>query len=419
MLKAQTPLPDPHQNFWVLASIQSASMGLLGMIIGGQIAQNFGAANAVKSICVANLILWAFRIIIISMAATEKKDAIENVKRYLGTSSAFFASIFLIGLVLVWYVMQIKASTDIVNNIFSFPTASEKGTMIRFGAAFGLFAALFSIGGIRFIKWIHLFALPILFFYCLHALFTQNLIPISWRQGEISFAAVSACILFQIPETVNLPTFFRHSQSTAHSILALTIMFFFISFFQISSIYLDFSDATFFHMTNGSIFSLNSLFILFFIAIILLCNLTTNIYLASAGFESIMQRRSTGKEYAIIGLLGTAAFTFIQISPPMIFLKNLGNYFISNLAVALSIAYVGQYFLRQRLNFLKKFGKLIGSAAWTVGCVSSIILEIQNPNQTTQTLLSSAGISAFFFLTVIFIGDTFWAAKKLIASKTY
>ena len=58
MAENYTHVPDINQNFWQLACIQSASIGLPGMLVGGQIAKEYGAGTAIISLCIGNLILW-------------------------------------------------------------------------------------------------------------------------------------------------------------------------------------------------------------------------------------------------------------------------------------------------------------------------------------------------------------------------
>ena len=66
------------QNFWQLASIQASAMGLPVMLVGGQIAAKTGPGIAVRSIFLANLILWLIDLAITSMSA-EKQNDIESV----------------------------------------------------------------------------------------------------------------------------------------------------------------------------------------------------------------------------------------------------------------------------------------------------------------------------------------------------
>ncbi|NGX63831.1 MAG: hypothetical protein KR126chlam6_01247 [Candidatus Anoxychlamydiales bacterium] len=68
-MKAHKPILDTRQNFWTLASIQSASIGIWGMVLGWHLAKDYSPNIAIGSICVGNLLLWFIGIGIISMAS--------------------------------------------------------------------------------------------------------------------------------------------------------------------------------------------------------------------------------------------------------------------------------------------------------------------------------------------------------------
>lgn len=65
MIKNFPILPDTNQNFWQLASIQIMTYGLPCILIGAQVAKDFGMETACISILVGNLVLW-----IIAMLST-------------------------------------------------------------------------------------------------------------------------------------------------------------------------------------------------------------------------------------------------------------------------------------------------------------------------------------------------------------
>src|SRR5690242_20507297 len=87
---------DYNQNFWELACIQSAGSGVPVIIIGGQLTKMCGAGTALLSVCIGNLLLWLVGLAVVSMAARERKDAVENIKQYFGKYVGFIVSGILI-----------------------------------------------------------------------------------------------------------------------------------------------------------------------------------------------------------------------------------------------------------------------------------------------------------------------------------
>ena len=101
-------IPDSHQNFWQLASIQITTIGLPGTIVGGQVAKEYGTGTALLSIFIGNLILWLIGLVIILMSAGKRSNAIENVSNYLGRWGGLLASFFLTMIFLTWYPINIE-----------------------------------------------------------------------------------------------------------------------------------------------------------------------------------------------------------------------------------------------------------------------------------------------------------------------
>lgn len=401
-----------NQNYWELASIQSASLGLGVIIIGEQIAEKYGSGVAICSILVGNLILWLVGVVIISMANRDRINAIQNVKGYIGRGGASLVALILIFAFLNWYTLQINSTTVMLDTIIDLNSKEQANFTIRIGAFFGLLSALLAIGGIRLIKLLSLIFLPILFFLNIYIIITSDVSNAINEKWGLSFYAIISTVLIELPGMVNLPTFFRHSRSRADSYLALTIMTFFISFFEISTIWIRLSN-----FTNAVLFSQHQYSFIFhllplisFIIIMLILTNLLNIYFASACWETFIPRFGGPKEYAIIGLFGTAAYTFFQISPPMLFLLDLTNDYIANLGATLLMAFLIRIVVKHRP---RTFERIINFISWIVGSIAATVLEIKYPQQGIQTLLAGIGCSILFFLCVIFIEETIWATKKL------
>ncbi|MBS0607670.1 MAG: hypothetical protein JSR57_12030, partial [Verrucomicrobia bacterium] len=277
-----------------MASIQSASVGLSVIVIGKQLATLYGAGTAICSVALGNLILWLVAIAVISMADRPQNNAIDNIKEYLGKFGGMISALILMVAVLNWYAYQITFSLSTLNDLIQ--GGIQKGLLIRIGAALGLLCALLALGGIHLLRKLTVFSLPLLVCYhCYSIIVSDKTIPVAETWG-LSFTAVTTSVLILLPGVINFPTFFRHSRSRAHSLLALTVLTILITFFEVTTIWMDFPFS--FDIVNTTILAT------FIIAILTYCNLV-NIYLASASWETFSSRFGEPKGFAIIGLFGT------------------------------------------------------------------------------------------------------------------
>lgn len=400
------PLIDSHQNFWQLASIQVASMGIAGIMIGSQIAAQYGIGNAIGAIVIGNLILWLMGLIIVSMSHPDRVNSIVNIRRCLGKGSAIWTAIMVILACTFWIVFQIDSSIHFLSSFFPNNHANS-GQSFKLGAALGLIVSLLAIGGIRLIKHLNVVFLPFLFGFQTIALSIAGKNDIVGPFLSFSLPPIIIVILFNIVATATLPNFFRHSRSLADSFLALTLIALMNCFFQISSIWIDFSDliATFQRMNFGFLSLLCVVLVLGSFCSILEC-----IYAASASWEAIVPRFDGSKEYAIIGLAGTVSYLFIQISGPMAFIVDLACDFILILILVMLFTYLVQFVVKNKPSM---FGKIVGSAAWIVGCIFATILKFQRPDQSAENLLAATGACALFFLGIVFIQELIWSLNKI------
>ena len=377
------------------------------IIIGSQLAKQYGAGTAICSIFLGNLILWLVGVAIISMAIEDRVNAIENVKRYLGRSGALCMGLVLIIAFLSWFVLYINATTPSIGKYFAIDHGASS---VRLGVGLGFFTTLLSIGGIRCIKWITVASFPGVFAYYLYSVLRSEFSITSIEAWGISLPAMITTIMALLPGFVNLPTFFRHAQSRADCYLALTGMTFLISLFEISSIWMEFDP--FQNLNIGSEHPLFSLITLLFIVLTLICTNLVNIYFASACWESFVPRFEGAKGYAIVGLIGTAGYTFIQIYSPLRFLEDLANCYIASLGIVLLIAFLVRIIIRHRP---RQWEKRINGLCWFIGCLMATLSMIRTAHDDTGPLLIGVGSSAFMFLIILFIEETIWSTKKILS----
>lgn len=409
--KSVQPHSNREQNFYHLACIQSVSIGPAAVIIGKQLLEQHGAGAAICSILVGNLILWVIGLSIISMVYHAQTNAIENIRGYLGSYGGLLFAIILMLAFLSWYAIEIKSTVKEVSTLFHPDSSRNASGIIRIGATLGILTSLLAIGGIRLLKWVTSIGFPIMILYSIYAILTSNY-SIKTLELDLSFQAIISTVLLLLPGVINLPTFFRHSRSKPNSFLALTIMTVSITFFECVSIWMSFSGNGDFIITNPVSTNMSAfiIFTAFFLVLTSICSNLLNIYLASACYETFIPRLTGTKGHAIIGLMGTAVYTFIQISSPVQFLANLFNCYIGVMGIVLLIGILSQLIIKHRP---RKFERTINMAAWLIGCLVATALMTNNPDQVVHTLLLSMAASTLFFICVFFIEETNWAIRKL------
>lgn len=401
-----------NQSFYHLFSIQTVGLSITGASVGKLLLDQYGAGTTICSIFIGNLILWLIGLSIISMVYEAHTNAIENIKGYLGKCGGLTFAFLLIAAFLAWYVNQLSATISTLKTIPELNHVWGTGFDIRIGAVLGLLSAILSIGGIKLLKWICALSFPPLLLYYLYLINTSSNKLIFAGTWGLSASAVIFVILLNLPGVINLPTFFRHSKSRAHSFLALSFMTIFITFFECATIWMDFSILyEFIGIKSASSGALSiAIPFTFFLILTSTCSNMLNIYLASACYESFIPKFSGTKGHAIMGLLGTAAYTFIQISSPVIFAINMLNNYIGVMGMVLIISVIARLIIQHRP---RAFEKSINFASWIFGILVATYFEILNPDQSISSLFYGMSASAIFFVITFFIEEAIWSIKQL------
>jgi hypothetical protein len=224
---------------------------------------------------------------------------------------------------------------------------------------------------------------------------------------DLSIFGIITIAAANLSGMVNLPTFFRHSRSQADSYLGLSFMILFTILFQIAMLVVSFPEENPIRAgNNAETISWISLILMMLISINLV-----NIYFAAAAWEMILPHRRSSKEYVVIGLIGTVAYTFLQIPTPMEFLEVMANNFIASLGIVLMMAFLVRIVVKHRPRPLEQ---LINLACWLLGGVIGTIAQARGLADPTQTLIVSMSVSFIAFVISIFIEETVWAMRKAV-----
>jgi hypothetical protein len=253
--------------------------------------------------------------------------------------------------------------------------------------------------------------LPCVFIYAGYVFFhsDRSFHSLSWG---LSFPAVLLVVLSWLAGTINLPTFFRHSISVSHSYLALTLFTLFLIVFQCLGVFMRFDVQSYGLLLQSeqtrTVFEVTLFSI--FVLLTCLCNNLLNIYFASACYETFSPRFYGTKGHAIIGLLGTVTYAFIQISHDFQFILDLFNCYLLNLGIVLLIAFLIHAMMKYKSKPLEKWTNCI---AWIVGCIAGTVAKRNHPEDSLEFLLVGASASTLFFLAAIFFEETGSAIRTL------
>lgn len=410
-------ISEKNQNFWHMAAIQGASLGLPAMVIGEVLAKSHGAGTAVLSIFLGNLFLWIIGLSMISMTYSNRSHALQNVKIHLGNFTAWFGVLVLVLAFLTWFSFEVKAMTNALDSILSLSSNWSSEWSLKVGAFSGCIISLLAIGGIKLIRWVCVIFFPFLLFYVLYALFTsKGTSPTFAGTWGLSFSATVTTSAVILPGMINIPTFFRHGRSIQDAYLALTLMVLFTAGFQIASIYLHFLDISLlapqYTVESGLTFAL--VMLIAFIALSTLCINLVNIYFATAAIEMIRPKTEVDfKNYTLFGLGGTLIFGIIQIGYVMNFINNLTSCYIAVLGVTLLQGFLVEIIVKHRPRCHEK---IINSFCFFLGCGISTYTLLITEN-STMGIAGGMLTSVLAFILMIFIEESIWSFRKLLQQK--
>ncbi len=101
------------QTFFDLSTFLGSALGIPAMILAGKMANTTGSKSALLSILIGNFFLWLFGLSVLYMSI-QSANAIENIKNYLGKTTAAIFSIFWCFYFLMWYVIQLKSAGNAI-----------------------------------------------------------------------------------------------------------------------------------------------------------------------------------------------------------------------------------------------------------------------------------------------------------------
>lgn len=408
-----------NQNFWHLATIQAAALGLPVFFIGGKLAGEFGLGVAISSLCIGNLVLWLIALSMFAMTYTragEAENAMQNVFAYFGKTASWVASLILLFAFVTWFSLQIKTQMIFMERfLLNYPSWSPTSG-IRLGIFFACITTFGAMGGIRFIRWVCLISFPLFFLYILYIFFTNVALEGISTKFEWSFYAVIAVVLLLLPGMINLPTFFRHARSRADGIMGLTLMTVFVTLMQAGSIW--FSQA----MKGGEMllpytirtgWTLDLLVVLAFVILLTFCVNLVNVYFASAALETLTPNFANARGFAVIGLMGTLVYGLLQTASVLHAVEVLTTHYIGCLGVMLLAGYLLRLVTQHRPRPMEQHVNFI---CWGIGCAVATVLFFLVAEEGVS-FIGGIVASALSFVLFVFVEETVWAVGRLVSKR--
>ena len=221
---------------------------------------------------------------------------------------------------------------------------------------------------------------------------------------------IAYSISITLPGIVNLPTFFRHARSRSHAFLALTFITFFTACIESAGIWLFDPKST---SDLGIDLSFANIYIvILFIALSLFTTNLVNIYFASAAWESIVPKLKGNKKFAIVGMAGTVAFTFVQIDSPLFYIENMLDSFIGSLGIVVIMSFLVKRVVSHRE---RGYEMLLSGVSWLAGCLASFFAQTYSSVTPANAFFTGIGVSVLTFLLIIFVEETIWSYSNSFA----
>ncbi len=306
------------QNWKQLASVQiGGTICLPVLIVGYELAKQGHPITILSSILWGNLLLFGLALIAGYMSTKNPLTTVEHASCYFGSTGRKFFGLTLASSMLGWFAIQTQCMGTDIYHLMKY----VKGEDLIHGASWKIslsviLAALMVIGafwGLKFFTWLSNLCVPLLLGTISYAVyevgniswikdFSLSSLPSLWDGKGVSLVLASS-----MAATIDLPTFYRHSDSQKSVIQASIANYLFaIPLVQIAGLCLNYGT-----QAPGISEALASnptiswkIWVVFFM---LLAGWTTNnlnLYSASLSLTSLAKSMSLSTATGLAGLIG-------------------------------------------------------------------------------------------------------------------
>ena len=151
-----------NQNFWHLTCIQTASLGLPGIVLTSSLIKIYGADVIPVSVGFSVIILWLIGFAIVSMSYKHGYNAIENAAFYTGKPLALMISLISVIGFPIWYADQLWLTTNAIDGIICGPAKASPLSTGLYTILIGMLIAIVSLWKpMRTIRQLNVFLLAV------------------------------------------------------------------------------------------------------------------------------------------------------------------------------------------------------------------------------------------------------------------
>jgi purine-cytosine permease-like protein len=359
----QHTFEDKHQGWWFLASIQiAAGLGSIPVAaVGARLRETHGLLAALLSIVIGNLILYVIGLPIVLQSSESRKNTFQMAAGHFGVGGKWLAAVALVVSALSWFSTQLYGNLSFLQASLSVTWSPL--TISQYGVGLGLASTLLFLYRIRALKWSSLVFVPVMiaFFVVVVAFGSGSSGSIPLEPWSI-LSGVSPVFAIWLAGVADYATFFRHSRSTRHSVLALTAILVFAISIEIAGIFM--LPAA---QISGKV--VLGLAVVYAVMSCIIVN-AANLYSGTIGFEALAPKLIGLKEIVILGLSGTLLFGIFRGNIVVFHAARVCELVIGSLAPILAISIVHTMVTRNAPASWRRTGN---AAAWyagiTVGCL--------------------------------------------------
>ncbi len=411
-LPHHSKLPDLHQSWWQLAAIQLTGFTSLPILIGSiLIIQNSNFKSAIITLALANVILWAIRLVIILMSVEGRKSALDITHDYFGTFGSFFIAVLLLASTLVWFIIQTTLASNALNYLIPIEKSVQINRFMQIGVLIGILSTLLCMNGIKVIKWASIISLPILLIAFIAIIFVSHPEIPTRTQTGISISGLPIILGTSLGITIDMPTFFRHSRSKKDSLHALTTIQLISFAVGLGGIFFGSIIEPWIGLQTSNTLILNDFWLknslIIFIFFSVICANISNVYSSSVGWELIAPVLAGKKEYLILGLGLTIFFIIIANVFSLELLSNITDSALVNLSFVFVFAYLKYLIVKSYPSNVEKF---VYFSAWLFSTTINVLQFFNVILQKISSLI--IGCSSVLLIISIFLLISFLIKRK-------
>ncbi|HRW58803.1 MAG TPA: hypothetical protein P5048_04205, partial [Chlamydiales bacterium] len=309
-------LPDLHQSWWQLAAIQPSGVTSLPILTSSVlIIQKTNFISAFITLVLANILIWVIRYGIVAFSQKGRKSALDITYDSFGTIGAYVIAVILLLSTLAWFVMQTTMAAKGLSYLLPIEQGTGVNLFMQYGVLIGIISTLLCMNGIKVIKWTSIIALPLLLLsFVLMFIFSSPALPKEAISG-ISLAGLPIILGTNLGISVDIPTFFRHSESFKDSKKALVLIQIVSFVVGVAGLFLGSILEPWIGINGHNGFVLDHMILrgalIFFVFVSAITANITNVYSSSVGWEIVAPVLAGVKEYLILGLGLSISFILV------------------------------------------------------------------------------------------------------------